>query len=500
MRHELTTVTEGYKHVLRWHTDERRLSETAPIIFRPAAMLSCFVYSAAAVSDTVLTHAETVAWCTNSQHHEVDAHDQVDQVLINVVAAMEKCGFVKVKGVVDAKVLNGMSESLHAFLRAAPETPLLATLRPSLHLDNGEDDGAKAAAWWPDTSWLGYPARRSAEPWLGHSGRAMLDVPFRPPFNSSELLHNPLLARLISVLLGDTSSTGEPTDPSLGVTVEQAAHIIAGPRTGRQQVHVDAPYLRNLLRDAATSTDGLAAGSTLPPLRTPEVAAAFRTLEPRLDAGAATYALNVQFPLSRAIEMHDGPTALCPASHSERFCRAYLPTLCPPRHKTRAPTSVASEAHEIDSYVEGSGLCSGTHRLHGTNDVGDALLYDSRLIHWGSANRSPRMRDVLSFSFTHEWYTETARDLTPEAVAEAAAWRRGWRARREAAGRTEAAGSLSVSALEGTHHRMRARRDQHERQAIMRLGVLVAVGCGVVGQMVFARWRRVARREQKPNS
>ena len=101
------------------------------------------------------------------------------------------------------------------------------------------------------------------------------------------------------------------------------------------------------------------------------------------------------------------------------------------------------------------------------------------------------MRDVLSFSYTHEWYTEIARDLSEEAVEEAVAWRQAWLEQRTADGRSDAPGRLSARTLRAIHNGMRARRDHEESQARMRLGAVVAMAVGYGGWAVVSRrWQR----------
>ena len=46
-------------------------------------------------------------------------------------------------------------------------------------------------------------------------------------------------------------------------------------------------------------------------------------LQPLMANGTTTYALNVQLPL-QTVDMINGPTSLCPATHSEVFCKRGL--------------------------------------------------------------------------------------------------------------------------------------------------------------------------------
>lgn len=78
-------------------------------------------------------------------------------------------------------------------------------------------------------------------------------------------------------------------------------------------------------------------------------------------------------------------------------------------------------------------MVGGLARRHGTNNVGDVLVYDSRLLHWGGANvlrgRSD-FRDVVSLSFVHPWWDDKLRPLTAEGRIEASKWRK-WRANKD---------------------------------------------------------------------
>ena len=69
----------------------------------------------------------------------------------------------------------------------------------------------------------------------------------------------------------------------------------------------------------------------------------------------------------------------------------------------------------------------GPARRQGTNNVGDVLIYDSRILHWGGANTMKEkndFRDVVSLSFVHPWWVDRSRPLTKEGKVEAAKWRK----------------------------------------------------------------------------
>ena len=76
-----------------------------------------------------------------------------------------------------------------------------------------------------------------------------------------------------------------------------------------------------------------------------------------------------QLPL-QDVGIEHGPTALCPATHSEAFCRRYLPGLCPRGRGTAAAAGGGGTERAVaamHAYVRLSGLCkAGSTRVHGT--------------------------------------------------------------------------------------------------------------------------------------
>ena len=120
-------------------------------------------------------------------------------------------------------------------------------------------------------------------------------------------------------------------------------------------------------------------------------------------------------------------------------------------------------------------------------ELGDALVYDSRLLHWGSAStaRPGAPRHVISFTFAQAWYTEVGRDLSPEAVDEAVRWRT---RRRGGDDPGAAPGALSAARLRQIHDGMRQARDAEERRASLQLAAMV--GMGVLWLATSSPWRR----------
>jgi len=125
----------------------------------------------------------------------------------------------------------------------------------------------------------------------------------------------------------------------------------------------------------------------------------------RLLDGSLTHALNVQIPLGQDVTMENGATALCPTSHVDEV------TL----------------SHRTFTDYANSPLCTGNNRVYGTNNVGDILIYDSRLVHWGSENPSKKTRTILAYSYSHDWWEDHQRPYTPEIKSEERRWKGAWR-------------------------------------------------------------------------
>ena len=452
-------------------------------------------------TDPTVSHGEAVNWCTDVHHHTVYATsaERASGALGSkareaALRSMRRCGFVKIVDAMDPDALLAVRDALSKFLRTNPDTPLLAPLRRSAPVAN-TSAGEQRSAWlaWARALLPATLGGRAPRPWQGEAGRAMVDLPFAPPFNASSVVDAPLLAPLVLELLGaDRKST------HMGVAVEQAAHIMVGPRTGAQQPHTDAaplsvasegPHDASALLAAAADADP-AAHEALTELRTP------------LAMGDATYALNVQWPL-QAVTAANGPTALCPATHSEDFCARFLGRVCHTRVEGVAPPSALAAIDEYIRRPEG-GCAEGGGRVHGTGKVGDALLYDSRLIHWGSthwgggahtaadeaADASAGARHVVSFTYAHQWYTEMGRDLSKAAVEEAVRWRTRWHPPQQDAAdaplaHAATAGALSAGQLRAFHIHLRKERERHRNTERGRQ----LVGCALLGYAAYSYLR-----------
>lgn len=93
-------------------------------------------------------------------------------------------------------------------------------------------------------------------------------------------------------------------------------------------------------------------------------------------------------------------------------------------------------------------------------------------------------------TYTHDWYTETARDLSPEAVEQAVAWRRAWHEARSSDGRPSALGRLSLKEVRATHERMRDARDKLELRNQLYRAVFLGIVLYYIGQFVLRRIKR----------
>ena len=110
----------------------------------------------------------------------------------------------------------------------------------------------------------------------------------------------------------------------------------------------------------------------------------------------------------------NGPTHWCASSHSDRACALLYG--CDPRQ---------GSASVIRPHPQFCGS-SGPALKFGTGNVGDVLVYDSRLVHWGGANYLNNTRDVVALSFVHPWWIDYNRPLTEQGRIHSAKWRH-WR-------------------------------------------------------------------------
>ena len=130
-------------------------------------------------------------------------------------------------------------------------------------------------------------------------------------------------------------------------------------------------------------------------------------LQPLMANGTTTYALNVQLPL-QTVDMINGPTSLCPATHSEVFCKRGLTHTVHTLHSQRHSLTHRSAARllqvfckrflrgvcleqtpggkppraidAMEAYVRLSGLCTmGSTRVHGTSSAKQAASHRHHL-------------------------------------------------------------------------------------------------------------------------
>jgi len=90
----------------------------------------------------------------------------------------------------------------------------------------------------------------------------------------------------------------------------------------------------------------------------------------------------VQLALSQEVTQHNGATAFCPCTHI--------------RENWQSHSSYQEYAR--------SELCTGELRASSANQVGDIAIYDSRIIHWGGGNKAEKLREIISYSYCHEWF------------------------------------------------------------------------------------------------
>jgi hypothetical protein len=229
--------------------------------------------------------AARVSWCALPETHEKGLDELED-----AITTLRRCGFLKLRRAVEPEELLALRSELRALVESEAGAQLTASLRPSHPLD-----GERGSSWLDAAMWW----HQEPMPWVGGSGRAMLDMPFAEPFNRSQLVSAAPWMGLVRTWLADAADDGQPLDgdQTLGVAVEQAAYIAVGPRTGRQQAHSDSPHMSSMASKAAR-------GGTLPNLphvppapADPPVLSAFERLRRVMDDGGATFSLNVQLPL-----------------------------------------------------------------------------------------------------------------------------------------------------------------------------------------------------------
>ena len=123
-----------------------------------------------------------VSWCASN--FRVPASDYA-----TALRTAHRCGFVVLSAAVDPEHVSAIRRALLKLLADAPDSPLLARLRPSDALPNAtlsetwQSYVASARERLPT-----FAGGRGARPWLHEAGRAMLDMPFAPPYNASAVV------------------------------------------------------------------------------------------------------------------------------------------------------------------------------------------------------------------------------------------------------------------------------------------------------------------------
>ena len=322
------------------------------------------------------SYEETKSWCASAVNHKVvvtvlERHtgQLSPSTLYRALSCVRRCGFVKLAAVVDVAVLAAVRRSMRQLLEREPRTPLLNTLR--------QDEAGSNQA-------------HELQP----AGRYEVGLPFGAPYNTSSLTNITLLSQLARSMLDSAT---------LGIELDIAAFLSVGASEAQQQWHNDVEYASRILRGRSLVE---------PPVEVQEL---LELMAAALSSGNATYALNIQMPLVKVTQVN-APTNLCAGSHSDQFCDQHLGSLCS-----------EDGNDQTDSDPLGEFVAQHCVPVLGTADVGDALVYDSRLIHWGGANHGQHKRDVLSFSFAHAWWSDTNRPLSKEGAKEMSRWRKHWR-------------------------------------------------------------------------
>ena len=113
------------------------------------------------------------------------------------------------------------------------------------------------------------------------------------------------------------------------------------------------------------------------------------------------FAVRVQMPLTHDITVNNGPTIMCPGSHTEMYCQRYLKECDAFFPLGEDPDQEKRPLHRNAQHlVWDADVCSpyGGRRATGTGKVGDVLIYDGRLVHAGGHNNSPKFRDIVAIS------------------------------------------------------------------------------------------------------
>ncbi|MFI5349036.1 MAG: phytanoyl-CoA dioxygenase family protein [Elusimicrobiota bacterium] len=184
-------------------------------------------------------------------------------------------------------------------------------------------------------------------------GRYAAVLPFEGPFLDPRFYANPMLAEMLSALLGADYCIGS------------LETVISMPLSGEQHQHIDGPIrFDRLIGKTKRGYQGDL--SDLPP-----------------------YAVTLCVPLCEVTE-ENGPTAIWRGSHREAL-RARPPGL--------------------------SAVLRDFPEEHMVGDFGRSFFFDFRVFHGGTPNYSREPRPLLMFVFTRRWYRDpNLADVFPSVV------------------------------------------------------------------------------------
>jgi len=182
--------------------------------------------------------------------------------------------------------------------------------------------------------------------------------------------------------------------------------VISRPGAKPQPFHMDGPHLKSWPAEfQAQAEAGAAPNGTLP-----------------------IHALNVFIPLID-FKFEHGATELVPGSHDLHVGRALDIEIARQAELLEARQGMADSDSDSDGDKGGGGGGGGeAWRPPGSVapllKMGDALVYDQRTVHRGTANTSNETRPLLYLLFKRPWYQETI-NFGEEALFSAAKVRAG---------------------------------------------------------------------------
>lgn len=286
-------------------------------------------------------HAALQQRCAAAIVSRAQLQDSLDEALL----LLQTCGFVRVEGAFPQS---------RRFLRRQ-KSGALDLARLTRALDKR----------WPD----GKPPLSGYGPLvniLRGNGRFELSFPFEPPFNETSLVSPPLLIDLVKAYLGNADQ------PPLKVPIrlDQAGCIVTQPHAALQEAHWDHPAVHDIHRSAEESERELIKQVPTPTLR-------------QIISGHRGYSIKMTVPLV-PVTPDLGPIHVCAGSHREEL---------------RVLDVVSRSDDALAGYLRRH--CSTT--LLGVGNVGDALLYDPRILHWGGNIDAEERRPVVDLQYVQSW-------------------------------------------------------------------------------------------------